>query len=106
MAGGGALLMIVAFVLDPDRDPLKLITAVLVLINALGFKLLLMVVTASNERARQSTSILRKADARVAELRRAAGTDALADVQSDIRKVLDLVAAKPGAATMPVRDAV
>lgn len=97
--------MMVAFAFDPDRDPLMAIAAIMVFANALTFKLLLMVLAASNERARESTSILGRAEKRVAELREAAGIEALADVHADIRKVLDLVAARPGAARTPVRDA-
>ena len=106
LGGVGTLAMMVAFAFDPDRNPLMAIAAVLAMVNVLTFKLLLMVVTASNERARKSASILGQAERRVAELREAAGIEALSDVQSDIRRVLDLVAAKPGAARTPIRDAV
>lgn len=98
--------MMVAFVFDQDRDLGMLITAIMALVNVLTLKLLLVVVTSTNERARQSASILGQAEKRVTELREAAGIAALSDVQADIRKVLDLVAPKRGAARTPAREAV
>ena len=105
LGGVGLLAIMVAFVFDQDRDPGMLIAAFLILVNVLTLKLLLTVVTSTNERARQSASILGQAEKRVAELREAAGTAALSDVQADIRKVLDLVAPKSGAAGTPAREA-
>ena len=98
--------MMVAFFFDQDRDPVMLIAALLALVNVLTLKLLLVVVTSTNERARQSASILGQAEKRVTELREAAGIAALSDVQADIRKVLDLVAPKRGAVRTPAREAV
>lgn len=98
--------MMVAFVFDQDRDLGMLITAIMALVNVLTLKLLLIVVTSTNERARQSASILGQAEMRVAELRQAADNEALSDVHADIRRVLDMVAPKSGAAGTPAREAV